>query len=97
MMINADAEIARVHFRHEFGVLGLVFVRGETRAKEGKDLCERYLSRGVYCSALIISWAAFVSAPSARHLQKQPLQFEPKRSLAVRFAIYIAFPSTVKT
>ena len=33
MMINADAKNARVHFRHEFGVLGLFFVRDETRAK----------------------------------------------------------------
>ena len=65
MMINADAQIARVHFRHEFGVLGLFFVRDETRAKEEKDLCGRYLSRGIYCSALIDSWTVFVSA---RHL-----------------------------
>ena len=62
MMINADAKIARVHFRHEFGVLGLFFVRDETRAKEEKDLCGRYLSRGIYCSALIDSWTVFVSA-----------------------------------
>lgn len=34
MMINADAEIARVHFRHEFGVLGLFLCADETRAKE---------------------------------------------------------------
>ena len=63
MMINADAKNARVHFRHEFGVLGLFFVRDETRAKEEKDMCGRYLSRGIYCSALIDSWA--VSAASA--------------------------------
>ena len=55
MMINADAKKTRVHFRHEFGVLGLFFVRDETRAKEEKDLCGRYLSRGIYCSALIDS------------------------------------------
>ena len=64
MMINADAEIARVHFRHEFGVLGLVFVRDETRAKAEKDLCGRYLSRGIYCSALIISWAVSAALAS---------------------------------
>jgi len=55
MMINADAKNARVHFRHEFGVLGLFFVRDETRAKEEKDLCGRYLSPGIYCSALMDS------------------------------------------
>jgi len=64
MMINADAKKTRVHFRHEFGVLGLFFVRDETRAKEEKDLCGRYLSRGIYCSALIISWAVSAALAS---------------------------------
>ena len=65
MMINADAEIARVHFRHEFGVLGLFLCADETRAKEKKDRCDRDLSPGICCSELIDSWAVSAALASA--------------------------------
>ena len=64
MMINADAEIARVHFRHEFGVLGLFLCADETRAKE-KDRCDHDLSPGICCSELIDSWAVSAALASA--------------------------------
>ena len=65
MMINADAEIARVHFRHEFGVLGLFLCADETRAKEKKDRCDHDLSPGICCSELIDSWAVSAALASA--------------------------------
>ena len=65
MMINADAKIARVHFRHEFGVLGLFLCADETRAKEKKDRCDHDLSPGICCSELIDSWAVSAALASA--------------------------------
>ena len=85
MMINADAEIARVHFRHEFGVLGLFLCADETRAKEKKDRCDHDLSPGICCSELIDSWAVS-AALASRPLERLSLQ-NRGRLVAKRAAI----------
>ena len=63
MMINGATEIATIALRHEFGELCPIWCADETRAKEQMIKDGPYLSSGIYCSALIDSWA--VSAASA--------------------------------
>ena len=70
---------------------------GETRAKQKTQETARYLSPGMYCSALTDSWTVFVSAASAASPSSQAPNSSPNEPLAVRFAIYIAFASAVET